>query len=135
MHRTSWSGPTTVRAPSNISNGDVSGAERQPNGNTLICYGTHGMLEEVSPTAQKIPCMVLNSTDRSRGSLAQTEPPTPAAPSAATSPDLWLPCPRRVHRQRRDANNRRVQTGILLIAHEKRMWVYLDIRVSDPVIV
>ena len=32
--------------------GDVSGAERQPNGNTLICYGTHGVLEEVTQAGE-----------------------------------------------------------------------------------
>jgi uncharacterized protein (TIGR03437 family) len=34
--------------------GDVSGTERQPNGNTLICYGTHGMLEEVTPAGELV---------------------------------------------------------------------------------
>ena len=34
--------------------GDVSGAERQPNGNTLICYGTHGMLEEVTAAGELV---------------------------------------------------------------------------------
>ena len=33
---------------------DVSGAERQPNGNTLICYGTHGVLEEVTSTGELV---------------------------------------------------------------------------------
>lgn len=32
--------------------GDVSGAERQPNGNTLICYGTHGLIEEVTAAGE-----------------------------------------------------------------------------------
>lgn len=32
--------------------GDVSGAERQPNGNTLICYGTHGLIEEVTSAGE-----------------------------------------------------------------------------------
>jgi uncharacterized protein (TIGR03437 family) len=32
--------------------GDVSGAERQPNGNTLVCYGTHGVIEEVTPAGE-----------------------------------------------------------------------------------
>jgi uncharacterized protein (TIGR03437 family) len=31
---------------------DVSGAERQPNGNTLICYGTHGVIGEVTPAGE-----------------------------------------------------------------------------------
>lgn len=34
--------------------GDVSGAERQPNGNTLICYGTHGVLEEVTSAGELV---------------------------------------------------------------------------------
>jgi hypothetical protein len=34
--------------------GDISGAERQPNGNTLICYGTHGMLEEVTAAGELV---------------------------------------------------------------------------------
>jgi len=33
---------------------DVSGAERQPNGNTLICYGTHGVLEEVTSAGELV---------------------------------------------------------------------------------
>ncbi len=31
---------------------DVSGAERQPNGNTLICYGTRGLIEEVTTAGE-----------------------------------------------------------------------------------
>lgn len=33
---------------------DVSGAERQPDGNTLICYGTHGVLEEVTSSGELV---------------------------------------------------------------------------------
>ena len=32
--------------------GDISGAERMINGNTLICFGTHGLLEEVTPAGE-----------------------------------------------------------------------------------
>ena len=32
----------------------ISGAQRQPNGNTLICYGTHGVLAEVSPGKETV---------------------------------------------------------------------------------
>jgi len=31
---------------------DIAGAERMPNGNTLICYGTHGLLEEVTSAGE-----------------------------------------------------------------------------------
>ena len=32
--------------------GDISGAERMPNGNTLICYGAHGVLMEVTASGE-----------------------------------------------------------------------------------
>ena len=33
---------------------DIGGAEREPNGNTLICYGTHGSLFEVTASGQTV---------------------------------------------------------------------------------
>ncbi|NJD10564.1 MAG: arylsulfotransferase (ASST), partial [Gemmatimonadetes bacterium] len=32
----------------------ISGAQRLPNGNTLICYGTHGVLVEVTPAGEAV---------------------------------------------------------------------------------
>jgi hypothetical protein len=32
----------------------ISGAHRLPNGNTLICYGTHGVLVEVTPAGETV---------------------------------------------------------------------------------
>ena len=53
-------GPTTLywtyqdSVPTNFYGADIGGAEREPNGNTLICYGVHGTLFEVNTTGTSV---------------------------------------------------------------------------------
>jgi hypothetical protein len=51
----------------------ISGAHRLPNGNTLICYGVHGVLVEVTPAGQAVWQYVNPVTNE--GPLVQGESP------------------------------------------------------------
>ena len=44
----------TAATPSDFSAGFISGAQRLPNGNTLICDGPHGTLFEVTPAGRTV---------------------------------------------------------------------------------
>ncbi len=44
----------TATPPSSMYASDISGAQRLPNGNTLICYGTLGNFWEVTPSGQLV---------------------------------------------------------------------------------
>ncbi|MFN7932191.1 MAG: aryl-sulfate sulfotransferase [Bryobacteraceae bacterium] len=53
---------------------DISGAYRLPNGNTLLCYGTHGVLVEVTP-AGEIVWQYVNPVERT-GPMRQGSTPS-----------------------------------------------------------
>ncbi len=53
---------------------DIAGAERMANGNTLICYGTHGVIEEVT-SAGEIVWKYVNPVVQT-GPLAQGQTPS-----------------------------------------------------------
>ena len=54
----------TAATPSDFFNRYISGAQRLPNGNTLICDGVHGTLFEVTPAGKTVWKYVNPSTDK-----------------------------------------------------------------------
>ncbi len=62
----------TAATPSDFFAGYISGAQRLPNGNTLICDGVHGTLFEVTPTGKTVWKYVNPMT--SDGPVRQGEP-------------------------------------------------------------
>ena len=62
----------TAATPSDFFSPYISGAQRLPNGNTLICDGAHGTLFEVTPAGKTVWKYINPST--SQGPLLQGEP-------------------------------------------------------------
>ena len=54
---------------------DIGGAERMPNGNTLICWGVFGVLEEATPAGQIVWKYVNPAETNSTGALTQGQTP------------------------------------------------------------
>jgi hypothetical protein len=87
-HRTEGSafGPSvftwtyTATPPSSLYATAISGAQRQPNGNTLICDGTHGVLTEVTTSGQivwKYVNPVINTGPLYQGDTIPNDPSHP----------------------------------------------------------
>ena len=56
---------------------DIGGAERMPNGNTLVCWGVFGVLEEVTPAGQIVWKYVNPMETNTTGALTQGHAPDP----------------------------------------------------------
>ena len=75
----------TAATPSDFFAHNISGAQRLPNGNTLICDGVHGTLFEVTPTGKTVWKYVNPTT--SSGPLRQGKPvPTEQLRSGSVVP-------------------------------------------------
>jgi len=64
----------TADSPSDMYEEAISGAQRQPNGNTLICNGTHGEFLEVTPAGETVWHYI--NSEVNTGSLTQGEEPS-----------------------------------------------------------
>jgi uncharacterized protein (TIGR03437 family) len=56
---------------------DIGGTQRMPNGNTLICWGVFGILEEVTPAGQIVWKYENPVETNATGPLTQGQPPDP----------------------------------------------------------
>ena len=56
---------------------DIGGTERMPNGNTLVCWGVFGVLEEVTPAGQIVWKYVNPAETNTTGALTQGQAPDP----------------------------------------------------------
>ena len=76
----------TAPTPSDFFARYISGTQRLPNGNTLICDGVHGTLFEVTPSGKTV-WKYVNPTTDSRRPLRQDEPvPTEQLRSGSEAP-------------------------------------------------
>ncbi|MEQ9411466.1 MAG: aryl-sulfate sulfotransferase [Fuerstiella sp.] len=79
----------TFEDPGNFFSPRISGAQRLPNGNTLICSGTQHLLMQVTPDA-RIVWMYRNPPRFRNPPNTKTTPPSPPRPSPADLPPELL---------------------------------------------